>query len=163
VANQRLDPLGLVEALADAGVELIIVGGGAAVLHGSPVLTADLDIVHRRTPENVERLLLILARLDACFRGDLAGRRLAPSAQHLLGSGQLLLSTALGPLDCLCVLHDGRGFDELLPHTVTLAVEGRSVRVLDLDTLIEVKTKAGREKDKLTVGHLLLLRAKRGA
>jgi len=29
---------------------------GAAVLLGAPVATEDLDIVHRRTPENVDRL-----------------------------------------------------------------------------------------------------------
>lgn len=39
--------------LLDAGVELIVVGGLAAVLHGAPVVTFDLDIVHRQTPENV--------------------------------------------------------------------------------------------------------------
>jgi hypothetical protein len=33
-------------------VEFIVVGGVAAVLQGAPVVTFDLDILHRRTPEN---------------------------------------------------------------------------------------------------------------
>jgi hypothetical protein len=32
------------------------VGGVSAVLHGAPVTTFDLDIVHARDPENIARL-----------------------------------------------------------------------------------------------------------
>jgi hypothetical protein len=35
----------LVRRLVDAGVEFIVVGGAAAVLHGAPITTEDLDIV----------------------------------------------------------------------------------------------------------------------
>lgn len=38
-------------------VELIIVGGVAAVLEGAPILTLDLDILYHQTPENTTRLL----------------------------------------------------------------------------------------------------------
>ena len=44
--------------LARHGVEFIIVGGVAAVAHGAPIVTLDLDVVHRRTPDNVQRLLV---------------------------------------------------------------------------------------------------------
>jgi hypothetical protein len=56
--------------LSAAGVEFIVVGGAAALLHGAPITTQDLDIVHRRTPENVERLLHVLLRLDATTFAD---------------------------------------------------------------------------------------------
>lgn len=58
----------LLQALVDADVEFIVVGGVAAVLHGVPTATQDLDIVHRRTRENVDRLFVLLERLDAYFR-----------------------------------------------------------------------------------------------
>jgi hypothetical protein len=48
----------LLASLCDSGVEFIVVGGVAAVLQGVPITTTDLDIVHRRTPENVARLLI---------------------------------------------------------------------------------------------------------
>jgi len=57
----------LTELLADQ-VEFIVVGGTAAVLHAAPVATQDLDIVHRRTEENVARLMNVLVRLDAIMR-----------------------------------------------------------------------------------------------
>jgi hypothetical protein len=46
-------------------------------------------------------------------------------------------------------------YDELLPHSVTFSVRVRTLKVLDLPTLIEVKTAAGRDKDRIAVAHLL--------
>jgi hypothetical protein len=46
----------LIGALARAGAEFIIVGGAAAVAHGSSRLTQDLDIVYAREPANLVRL-----------------------------------------------------------------------------------------------------------
>jgi hypothetical protein len=74
------------------------------------------------------------------------------------GQGQLNLSTSLGPLDPLCVLHDGRGYDELFPHTQILTDGTSQIRVLDLETLIAVKAAAGRARDKLVLPILLALR-----
>ncbi len=101
------------------------------------------------------RLQAVIAEVDAFFRNDFARRHLVPTPEHLLGKGQLLLSTRMGPLDLLGALHDGRDYQELLPHTTPYEVEGRVLRVLDLPTLIEVKTAAGRPKDKLAVIELL--------
>ena len=129
----------LIRRLVDAGVEFIVVGGAAAVLHGAPITTEDLDIVHRRTPENVSRLKNLLGELDAHVR-ELANRQLAPDESALLGEGHVLLSTRLGPLDCLGTLIDGRGFEELVSHTESIEDEGAEFRVVDLSTLIELSS-----------------------
>lgn len=139
----------LLARLCDAGIEFIIVGGAAAVIHGAPITTSDLDIVHHRTPENVARLLDLLLRLDATMRYDLANRGLRPTAEMLAGRGQINLSTSLGPLDPLCELEEGQGYEELLSHSESVVDEGRALRVLDLPTLIAVKTKVGRAKDRM--------------
>jgi hypothetical protein len=111
-----------------------VVDGAAAVLHGAPITTEDLDIVHRRTPENVSRLENLLDELDAHVR-ELANRRLVPQESALLGEGHVLLSMCLGPLDCLGTLSDGRGFEELVSHSESIADEGAEFRVVDLSTL----------------------------
>ena len=49
-----------VRALHDGGVEFILVGGLAAVLHGAPVNTFDIDVVHARDAANVARLQPVL-------------------------------------------------------------------------------------------------------
>lgn len=75
----------LLRQLSGAGVEFIVVEGAAAVLHGAPITTEDLDIVHRRSPENVSRLKALLDGLDAYVR-ELANRRLPPQESALLGA-----------------------------------------------------------------------------
>ncbi|HEY1556862.1 MAG TPA: hypothetical protein VGF94_18630 [Kofleriaceae bacterium] len=59
---------GLLRALLDGHVELIVVGGAAAVIHGAPVTTQDLEIVPRRDAGDAERLLAVLTELGARFR-----------------------------------------------------------------------------------------------
>jgi hypothetical protein len=145
----------LLAKLCDAGVEFIVVGGAAAAFQGAPITTIDLDIVHRRTPENVARLLEVLLQIDATMRYDFAHRGLRPTAEMLAGRGQINLSTTLGPIDPLCELDEGRGYDELLAHSRLVIDEGRQLRVLDLPTLIQVKTKAGRPKDRLALPILI--------
>lgn len=152
---KEADLQALLAKLCDAGVEFIVVGGTAAVLQGAPITTNDLDIVHRRTPENVARLLAVLTELDATMRYDFANRSLRPTAEMLAGHGQINLSTSLGPIDPLCELGAGQGYDELLPHTEPVSDEGRLLRVLDLPTLIAVKAKAGRPKDRMVLPILI--------
>lgn len=54
-------------------------------------------------------------------------------------------------------LADGRGYDELLEHSILVEEVDLPVGVLDLKTLIEVKTAAGRAKDRLMLPVLLAL------
>jgi hypothetical protein len=81
----------LLAALNEHGVEYFVVGALAAVLQGAPVVTFDVDIVHRRTPDNVERLLGALRALDAYYRLD--PRKLRPNETHLVTKGHQLLQT----------------------------------------------------------------------
>jgi hypothetical protein len=150
-----VDAEALLATLTAAGVEFIIVGGAAALLHGAPISTQDLDIVHRRSPENVTRLLDVLVRLDAVMRYDFAKRGLRPTRELLAGRGQLNLSTSLGPLDPLCELGEGEGYDELLPHSIQVTDGDLTLRVLDLPTLIAVKARTGRAKDRAVLPVLI--------
>jgi len=117
----------LLRRLSDAGVEFIVVGGAAAVLHGAPITTEDVDIVHRRTAANVARLKAVLDDLNAHVR-ELANRKLPVSEAALAGEGHTLLNTSLGPLDCLGTIVEGRGFEELLSHSQTVSDEGIEFR-----------------------------------
>ena len=136
----------ILRLLADHDVEFVVVGMTAGILHGAPVTTVDLDVVHRRSPENVARLLRVLAELDATYRHG--PRHLRPHESHLVGPGHQLLSTAYGDLDCLGTIDQDRGYEELLGQTVEMKLTGgRTVRVLSLPALIEAKERSGRPKD----------------
>lgn len=150
----------LLELLLDASVEFILVGGGAAVIHGAPVTTQDIDIVHSREAANVDRLLGVLSSLDAQVV-DPAGRGLKPERETLSGPGQSLLRTRLGRIDVLGALHDGRGYAQLATTAETVNFDGRPLRIIDLQTLIEIKSGTGRAKDRLVVPVLLALAKRR--
>jgi hypothetical protein len=147
VSSSKLSAL--IDGLLDAQVEFVVIGGTAAVLHGAPIVTGDIDIVHRRTPENVARLLPVLLAVKAHARAD--RRNLPPTESALLGRGHILLDTALGPADVLCEIGEGQDYDWLLPRSELIPRGERFVRVVNLPTLIELKIAAGRVKDRLAV------------
>jgi predicted nucleotidyltransferase len=53
----------VLRAFADGGVDFIVVGGLAATFNGAIYNTQDVDLVHSRTPENVERILDLLGTI----------------------------------------------------------------------------------------------------
>lgn len=138
--------------LADEGVDFVSVGMVSAIVQGVPLTTMDLDIVHRRTPENVGRLLRVLADIGAVARNDL--RRLRPNETHLLGPGHILLSTRFGDFDCLGTIDGGRGYEDLLPASIPLELEGRTLQFLHLREVLAIKKRAGRPKDLAAIPYI---------
>jgi hypothetical protein len=47
----------LLRLLTEHEVAFLIIGGVAAVIHGSSRLTQDLDVVYQRSPQNLTRLV----------------------------------------------------------------------------------------------------------
>jgi len=147
----KTDFLGLLRALNEHGVQFIVVGGVAAVLHGAPVGTFDLDVVHSRDKDNVTRLLTALEDLDSYYRTS-PERGLKPTESHLSSPGHQLLMTRFGPLDLLGEIGAGRRYEDiLLESAVVQAGEGLAVRVLDLESLIKIKEELAQEKDRAVI------------
>ncbi|HYV17906.1 MAG TPA: hypothetical protein VFC25_02620 [Verrucomicrobiae bacterium] len=69
--------------------------------------------------------------------------------------------TRFGPLDLLGAVGEGRDYDDLMPHAVDIPVGANSIKVIDLDTLIELKERAGRDKDAATLAILRRTRDER--
>jgi len=144
------DFLEILKILTEHGVDYIVVGGVCAVLHGAPVATFDLDLVHSRSPENLERLILALKDLDAYYRGR-GDQRLMPWLSHLSSPGHQLLITKFGPLDLLGTIGIAHSYEDLLQHTVELEASGLRLCILDLETLIEVKKETVSDKDRAII------------
>ena len=141
----------LLVGLVDAGVEFAVVGGVAAVVQGVPTTTLDVDVVHARSEANVGRLLSFLPTVGARVRGHAPGTRPLPGRDALTGSGHQLLVTRYGAIDFLGAIEDGLTYEELLPHCVLVDLRGRSIPVLGLAKLAELKSRSSREKDRLTL------------
>jgi hypothetical protein len=148
VQNSSPRFLEILTLLTQHHVDFIVVGGVSALLHGAPVTTFDLDIVHARTPENIARLIAALTELEAIYRAQ-PDRQLRPTESHLSGEGNQLLMTRFGPLDVLGMIGKSRTWEDLRDRTTTLEIEpGIQILVLNLETLIAIKEELGFPKDQ---------------
>ncbi len=154
MASQPQSLTTLLARLAASGADFLLVGGLAAVAQGAPLTTMDVDVVHRRDADNVDRLLAFLESVDARYRGRPAYQVLRPTREALLGDGHQLLVTMLGPIDVLGAIEGGRGYESLLPESLTVEVEGQPVRVVRLEALAELKRGATGAKDRLVLAIL---------
>ena len=145
----RVDFSEILRVLHRHEVEFVTVGGLAAVFNGAPVTTVDVDILHRRTPENVARLLNALRELEAVYRQD--PRNIAPDESHLNGPGHQLLRTKHGDLDVLGTIDDTVVYEDVLGHTIEVEILDFRVLALDLERVIQAKEFAGRPKDLATL------------
>jgi predicted nucleotidyltransferase len=156
--SEAFDPLGLLRALHDAGVEYVLIGGVAARLHGSPSLTRDLDICHSRERSNLERLAAVLTGLHARLRGVDDDVPFLLDARTLLAGANFTFITDAGDLDLLAAPAGVTGYDELAAHAVGIELAGFTVYIARLDDLIRMKQAAGRPKDRVEVEILSALR-----
>jgi hypothetical protein len=148
------DFAGLLGALADGGVECILVGGVAATVHGSARLTRDVDVVYSRRPENIVRVVAALAPFEPYLRGAPPGLPFRWDAATLARGLNFTLTTTLGDIDLLGEITGGGAFDALRPHASPVHVFDRDVLCLDLPMLIRVKRAAGRPRDLETIAEL---------
>jgi hypothetical protein len=142
-----VDYLAILKTLRRHGVDFIVVGGVCAVLHGAPLATFDLDVVHSREPRNLARLMVALGELDAHYR--IPGHRdMKPGLSHLDSAGHQLLMTRFGPLDLLGTIGKGHDYNQLLDDTLEVEIAaGLKVQVLSLESLVKTKEETGQEKD----------------
>ena len=137
----------LLETLAGAEVEFILVGGVAATIHGSARLTQDVDVVYARSDENIARLASALVPHRPYLRGAPEGLPFRWDEATLRNGLNFTLTTGIGDLDLLGEIAGGGGYEDLLPHTLRVELFGCTICCLDLKTLIRVKRAAGRPKD----------------
>lgn len=147
----------LIRLLAQANIEFIIVGGAAATAHGSARLTQDLDVVYRRTPDNMGKLAACLAPYSPYLRDAPTGLPFRFDTATITRGLNFSLATDLGDLDLFGEIIGGGRFEDLLPHAIVLELFGVSCRCLGLKRLIEVKRAAGRPRDLDAVAELEVL------
>jgi len=144
----------LIEVLATAEIEFILIGGFAATVHGSARLTQDLDILYSRSPENLGRIVRALERHSPYLRGAPPGLPFRLDEQTLRMGLNFTLTTSLGSLDLLGEIPGGGAYEDLRSHAIEVELFGRTCLCLDLTTLIRVKRAAGRPKDLEQIGEL---------
>jgi hypothetical protein len=145
-------------ALTEGGVDFVVIGGIAAVAHGSPQFTRDLDITYADDEANLGRLGAVLVALDATLRGVTDDVPFVPDGRTLKHVRVLTLNTRDGPLDVLAEPDGSGGYARLRANAITATVGGAEVRIAGLEDLIAMKKAAGRPKDRIYVEELEAIR-----
>jgi hypothetical protein len=153
-------PKELIDRLVAGEVEFVLIGGIAAQAHGSPSLTADLDIVPSWDRDNLRKVARLLAEI-AAVRHDVPedSPPLPPLDERTLLTGAVFtLTTRFGRFDLLANADPGLDFDALMRCAVEYEFLGHRLHVASLDDLIAMKRAAGRPKDRVELEILGALR-----
>lgn len=137
----------LLPVLSAGGVEFILVGGLAAIAHSSSRATYDVDIVYRRSQDNIARLCRALAPHAPMLRGAPPGLPFVMDEKTVAFGLNFTLTTELGDLDLFGEIPGGGTYEELLEGTEEREIFGHACRVVTLDTLLRLKRSTGRAKD----------------
>lgn len=135
-------------------VEIVIIGGVAAALHGSMLLTNDLDVCYRRSCENLERLTSALKSVHARLRNATEGIPFILDAETLKKGSKFTFVTDIGDLDLLGEVRGVGIYKDVVAGAITVDLFDHEFKVIDIAKLIDAKRAAGRPKDLIAIPEL---------
>ena len=151
-------PTKIIEAplrlLGEYSVDCVIVGGVAALIHGSLLLTNDLDVCYSRDPANLKRLADALQSVHARLRNAPEGLPFILDAETLKRGLNFTFATDIGDLDLLGEVRGVGHYQDVLAGSLTVELFGFRFAVIDIDKLIAAKRAAGRAKDLIALQEL---------
>lgn len=144
----------ILRRLHDAHVEFSLIGGLASRYYGATLVTEDVDVCARFTPEN-------LRRIEDAFKEFHPRHRLTANKLPLELTDELCgrlknmyLTTDLGILDCLSEVAGIGGFDAVIKKSELRNFPFGQCYVLKIDALIQAKEAVGRPHDLITATQL---------
>jgi predicted nucleotidyltransferase len=144
----------LLQRLCEAEIDFVVVGGYAAVLHGSNLVTRDLDVCLVLSADNV-------ARLRELFRDLHPTHRFTPQRLSFLDTPDpgvplknLYLQTDLGAIDFLTAITGIGSYEDVVRGAVQVEMFGKQLRVIGVEDLIKAKEALGRDKDIIAAREL---------
>lgn len=137
----------LLGALAEGGVEYLLVGGYAVAYHGYPRTTGDLDVWFNPTLANAERFSAVLQKWG--------GFRASSVPPEKLMERERVFTLGRRPLRVDFMTDaDGVAFDDCYARRVTAAIDGVTVTLIGLADLRANKAASGRDKDLIDLDYL---------
>lgn len=149
----EFDGPAIIDVLVRHGVSFVMIGGFAASVHGSPLLTNDVDVVPASDRDNWARLSNALHELDAKVRAVELDKPLPVDhdAESLAASGNWKLTTKYGDLDITQLPAGTQGYDDLKKDAIEIELRGIRISVASLADIVRSKEAAGRDKDRLAL------------
>ncbi len=149
-------PEEILATLVRLGIDFVVIGGLAAIAHGSRRMTRDIDVVVAPVDDN-------LSRLEAALR-ELGAIELLPNAEEqsieaaaiaMIGLGTTLHTRSpAGRLDIVGAPAGAAPYTQLRDRSIGSKVAGVEVQVTGLDDLIAMKRAAGRPLDLQDIADL---------
>jgi len=163
VAEPPFEPEPILRVLQEHEVDYVLIGGMAAIFHGSPVLTQDVDITPAVNGANLSRLSDALTALNAGVRAEELDEPLpfGHDADSLVAVQVWNLRTPYGDLDLSFTPTGTTGYDDLRRDATELAFRGLRIVVASLADVIRSKEAAGRDKDRRVLPVLREILARR--
>ncbi len=153
------DLLSLLRRLSQAGIEFVIVGGFAGIVHGCTYVTQDIDICCAFAPDRLLALQKALAEVHPVHRMTPGRKPLELTGESAGLFSNLYLDTDLGRLDCLSTVEGLGDFAQVKAASEPVEVEGMCLSVLTLDALIRTRQALNRPRDREALKQLQALRA----
>ena len=151
----------IIGLLAKHNVDFVLVGGLAAVTHGSSMTTQDIDICCDFSAENLLRLQKAIVDLNPVHRMTSNLIPLELTEENCKSLKNLYLETDWGQLDCLGEIIGIGNFHAVKSLSETIELEEVECRILRIDALIKAKKAMGRPKDIETIKQLEVIKQTR--
>jgi hypothetical protein len=139
--------LDILKLLSRHDVEFVVVGGYAVVAYGGTMVTQDVDICCDFSPANLLRLQNVLKPLHPVHRMTPGRIPLELTEENCQDLKNLYLDTDLGQLDCLGEVLGVGDFQAVKERSHAVILDEESIRLIDLDALIEAKEAMKRPRD----------------
>ena len=148
----------LLPVLVHSGVDFILIGGVAGIVHGAARATYDVDLVYSRMDENIVRLAHALAPYRPYLRDAEPDLPFSWDDKTIRSGLNFTLTTELGDVDLFGEVSGGPGsYEDLLMHSIKVKAFGVRFKCIDLPTLIQIKEASGRAKDHEAIAELRVL------
>lgn len=151
-------PTKIIEAplrlLGEYRVDCVIIGGIAAAIHGSLLLTNDLDVCYARDPANLERLAGALQSVHARLRNVPEGLPFLLDSETLKRELNFTFTTDIGDVDLLGDVRGVGNYEQVVAGCLMVDLFGYQFAVIDIGKLIVAKRAAGRPKDLIALPEL---------
>lgn len=146
---EAFTPERILAVLVEHGVDFVLIGGLAAVAHGSPLLTEDVDVTPEASEANLDRLARALRALDARVRHpDIPeGLPFSCDATSLAAAIFWNLTTPHGDLDISFAPAGTSGYPTLVVEATPFTFRGVTVQLASLADIVRSKAAADRPKD----------------
>lgn len=149
----------IIKLLDENKIEYILIGGFAGAIHGSARLTSDIDIVYKRSKENIQKLVTTLKNHKPYLRGAPPGLPFIFDEKTVEGGLNFTLTTDIGYIDLLAEVPGGN-YDTILPDTILVDAFQCKICCVNLKRLIQLKKASGRPKDFEAISELEILEEK---